>query len=158
MRGEALHAEMLLRSLLAEHRDCTPARLAVADYMVERGDLDGALQWLRAAQADDAYGTLGFTLARLHVSRGDPAAARMALEATLVRQPRLLEAWLMLGDMCDVLGDTAGAVRARAPLDLPPPGAVVACARRAAGRGVGGGGLAGLLGAGGALMARERLS
>ena len=50
MRGEVLHAEMLLRGLLAEHRDCTPARLAVADYMVERGDLDGALQWLRTPQ------------------------------------------------------------------------------------------------------------
>ena len=34
MRGEVLHAELLLRSLLAEHRDCTPARLAVADYMI----------------------------------------------------------------------------------------------------------------------------
>ena len=48
MRGEVLHAEMLLRSLLAEHRDCTPARLAVADYMVERGDLTEQEQgWLR---------------------------------------------------------------------------------------------------------------
>lgn len=33
MRGEVLHAELLLRSVLAEHRDCTPARLAVADYI-----------------------------------------------------------------------------------------------------------------------------
>src|SRR5512143_3430449 len=39
-RGEVLQAEMLLRSLLAEHRDCTPARLTVADFMVQRGDLD----------------------------------------------------------------------------------------------------------------------
>jgi thioredoxin-like negative regulator of GroEL len=81
MRGEVLHAEMLLRGLLAEHRDCTPARLAVADYMVERGDLDGALQWLRTPQADDADGKLGFAVARLHSARGDPAAARAALEA-----------------------------------------------------------------------------
>ena len=51
MRDEVLQAEVLLRCLLAEHRDCTPARLAVADYMVERGDLDGALQWLRTPQA-----------------------------------------------------------------------------------------------------------
>src|SRR4249919_3752553 len=62
MRGEVLHAEMLLRSLLAEHRDCTPARLAVADYMVERGDLDGALQWLRTPQADDSDGKLSLAV------------------------------------------------------------------------------------------------
>src|SRR5678816_3107417 len=58
MRGEVLHAEMLLRSLLAEHPDYTPARLVVADYMVERGDRDGALQWLRTPQADDFGGKL----------------------------------------------------------------------------------------------------
>src|SRR5499427_4006651 len=78
-RGEVLHAELLLRSLLAEHRDCTPARLGVANYMVERGDLDGALQWLRTPQADDSEGKLGFAVARLQVARGDPAAARAAL-------------------------------------------------------------------------------
>src|SRR5215472_16875490 len=72
MRGEVLHAEMLLRNLLTEHRDCTPARLAVADYMVERGDLDGALQWLHTPQADDADGKLGFAVARLQFARGDP--------------------------------------------------------------------------------------
>ncbi len=113
MRGEVLHAELLLRSVLAEHRDCTPARLAVADYMVERGDLDGALQWLRTPQADDSDGKLGFAVARLECARGDPAAARAALEAVLLRQQRFLEAWLMLGEVCDVLGDTHAALRAR---------------------------------------------
>jgi tetratricopeptide (TPR) repeat protein len=115
-RGEVLHAEMLLRSLLAEHRDCTPARLAVADYMAERGDLDGALQWLRTPQADDSDGKLGFAVARLQLARGDPAAARAALEAVLLRQPGFLEGWLMLGEVCDVLGDTHAAVRARSRL------------------------------------------
>ena len=113
MRGEVLHAEVLLRSLLAEHPDCTPARLAVASYMVERGDLDGALQWLRTPQADDFDGKLGFATARVECARGDPAAARAALEAVLRRQPRYLEAWLMLGEVCDVLGDTHSALRAR---------------------------------------------
>src|SRR5262245_53977369 len=116
MRGEVLHAELLLRSLLAEHRDCTPARLAVADYMVERGDLDGALQWLRTPQADDSDGKLGFAVARLQFARGDPAAARAALEAVLLRQQRFMEGWLMLGEICDVLGDTRAAVRARSSL------------------------------------------
>jgi len=116
MRGEVLHAEMVLRSLLAEHRDCTPARLAVADYMVERGDLDGALQWLRTPQADDSDGKLGFAVARVECARGDPEAARAALEAVLCRQQRYLEAWLMLGEVCDVLGDTHAAVRARSRL------------------------------------------
>jgi len=115
-RGEALQAEMLLRSLLGEHRDCTPARLIVADYMVERGDLDGALQWLQGAQAGDADGMLGFAVARLQMARGDPAAARAALEAVLPRQPRFLEGWLMLGEVCDVLGDTRAAVQARSRL------------------------------------------
>jgi len=116
MRGEVLHAEILLRSLLAEHRDCTPARLAVADYMVERGDLDGALQWLRTPQADDSDGKLSFAVAQLQFARGDPAAARAALEAVLLRQQRFLEGWLMLGEVCDVLGDTHAAVRARSRL------------------------------------------
>lgn len=113
MRSEALQAEMLLRALLVDHRDCTPARLTVADYMVERGDLDGALQWLSTPQADDADGQLAFAVARLQAARGDPAAARAALEAVLVRLPRFLEAWLMLGEVCDVLGDTHAALRAR---------------------------------------------
>lgn len=113
MRGEVLQAEVLLRALLAEHRDCTPARLTVADYMVERGDLDGALQWLRAPQADDADGQLSLAVARLQAARGDPAAARAALEAVLVRLPRFMEAWLMLGEVCDLLGDTHAALRAR---------------------------------------------
>lgn len=115
-RGEVLQAEMLLRSLLAEHPDCTPARLVVADYIVERGDFDGALQWLRAPQADDADGQLGFAIARVQFARGDPAAARAALEAVLQRLPRFLEAWLMLGEVCDVLGDTQAALRARTHL------------------------------------------
>lgn len=113
MRGEVLHAEMLLRGLLAEHRDSTPARLTVADYMVEREDFDGALQWLRTPQADDSDGKLGFAVARLQFARGDPVAARAALEAVLLRQQRFLEAWLMLGEVCDVLGDTHAALRAR---------------------------------------------
>jgi len=108
-----LQAELLLRSLVAEHRDCTPARLGVANYMVERGDLDGALQWLRTPHANDSDGTLGFAVAQVELVRGDPAAARVALEAVLGRQPRYLEAWLMLGEVCDVLGDTHSALRAR---------------------------------------------
>jgi aspartate beta-hydroxylase len=112
-RGEVLQAEVLLRSLVAEHRDCTPARLVVADYMVGRGELDGALQWLSAPQADDSDGQLGFAVARLQMARSDPAAARAALEPLLVRLPRLLEGWLMLGEVCDVLGDTHAALRAR---------------------------------------------
>ena len=94
-------------------RRCTPARLAVADYMVEREDFEGALQLLRAPQADDADGKLGLAVAGLQFARGDPAAARATLEAVLLRQPRFLEAWLMLGEVCDVLGDTHAALRAR---------------------------------------------
>ena len=116
MRGEALHAEMLLRSLLDEHPDCTPARLLVADYMAERGDVDGALQWLGTPQADDADGKVGIAVARLQFARRDPAAARAALEAVLLRQPRSLEAWLMLGEICAVLGDTLASLRARTRL------------------------------------------
>ena len=112
-RGEVLHAELLLRNLLAEHRDCTPARLTVANYMVERGDVDGALQWLRTAQADDVDGKLGFAAAQLECASGEPAAARATLEAVLGRHRRYLEAWLMLGEVCDVLGDTHSALRAR---------------------------------------------
>src|SRR5262252_1270911 len=92
-RGEVLHAELLLRGLLAEHRDCTPARLGVANYMVERGDLDGAVQLLRTPHADDSDGKLGFAVAKVELARGDPAAARVALEAVLGRKPRYLEAW-----------------------------------------------------------------
>ncbi|HUL68444.1 MAG TPA: tetratricopeptide repeat protein, partial [Burkholderiaceae bacterium] len=103
----------MLRSLIAEHRDCTPARLGVANYMVERGDFDGALQWLRTPNADDSDGKLGFAVAQVELVRGDPAAARAALEALLRRQPRYMEAWLMLGEVCDVLGDTHSALRAR---------------------------------------------
>ncbi|HKO69052.1 MAG TPA: tetratricopeptide repeat protein, partial [Burkholderiaceae bacterium] len=110
MRGEVLHAELLLRSLLAEHRDCTPAWLTVADYMVERGDLDGALQWLRTSQADDVDGKLGFAVAQLECAGGDPAAARATLEAVLGHHRHYLEAWLMLGEVCDVLGDTHSAL------------------------------------------------
>jgi aspartate beta-hydroxylase len=112
-RGEVLHAELLLRGLLAEHRDCTPARLGVANYMVERGDLDGAVQLLRTPHADDSDGKLGFAVAKVELARGDPAAARVALEAVVGLQPRYLEAWLMLGEVCDVLGDTHSALRAR---------------------------------------------
>ena len=112
-RGEVLHAELLLRSLLADHRDCTPARLAVADYMVERGDIEGALQWLSAATAYDADGQLGFNVARLQVASGNPAAARSTLEDVLRHKQRYLEAWLMLGAVCDQLGDTHAALRAR---------------------------------------------
>ena len=46
--------------------------LAVADYMVERGDLDGALQWLRTPQADDSDGKLGFAVARLELRTWRP--------------------------------------------------------------------------------------
>ena len=113
MRGEVLHAEVLLRSLLAEHCDCTPARLAVAEYMVERDDFDGALQWLRAPEVEDFDGRLGFAIAQLEFARGDPAAARATLEAVLGRHRRYVEAWLMLSEVCDVLGDTHGALRAR---------------------------------------------
>ena len=113
MRSEVLQAETLLRSLLAAHPDCTPARLAVADYMAQRGDLEGALQWLRTPRLEDPDGTLGYAVAQLHVRRGDPAAAREALEAVLRRRPIVLEAWLMLGEVCDVLGDTHAALRAR---------------------------------------------
>lgn len=115
-RGEVLQAEMLLRSLLTEHRDCTPARLGVADFMVERGDLDGAVQWLSAPQVEDSDGKLGFAVACLHFARKDPAAARAALEALLLRQPHALDARLMLGEVCDALGDTRAAVQARSRL------------------------------------------
>ena len=113
MRGEVLQAELVLRSLLAEHPDCTPARLAVANYMVDRGDLDGALQWLCTPQVDDSDGKLGFAIAQLECARGDPGAARAAFEAVVRRQPRYMEAWLMLGEVCDRLGDTHAALRAR---------------------------------------------
>ena len=113
MRGEVLQAEMQLRSLLAEYRDCTPARLTVADYMVERGDLDGALQWLRTPQLADPDGQLGLAVAGLQMTRADPTASRASLEAVLLRHPRFLEAWLMLGEVCDVLGDAHAALRAR---------------------------------------------
>jgi len=113
LRDEVLQAEMLLRSLLAQHPGCTPARLAVAEYMVGREDFDGALQWLRTPQADDSDAQLAFAVARVQLARGDPAAARTALDAVVLRQPRFLEAWLMLGEVCDVQGDNHGALRAR---------------------------------------------
>lgn len=115
-RGEVLQAEMLLRALAGEYRDCTPARLAVADFMAQREDFDGALQWLRAPQVEDADGKLGIAIARLEFARGNPVASRAALEAVVLRQPRLLEAWLMLAEACDVLGDTHAALRARTRL------------------------------------------
>src|SRR3569832_2253080 len=78
MREEVLQAEMLLRGLVAEHGDCTPGRVAVAEYMVGRGDFDGALQWLQSPQADGSDGQVSLAVARLHFARRGPAAARVA--------------------------------------------------------------------------------
>src|SRR4030095_14498623 len=67
----------------------------------------------RTPQADDSDGKLGFAIARLECARGDPAAARATLESVLRRQQGYPEAWLMLGEICEVLGDTHSALRAR---------------------------------------------
>lgn len=55
-----------------------PARLAVADYMVERGDVHGALQWLSAATGTD--GKLGYAAARLHLACGNAFTVRAMLD------------------------------------------------------------------------------
>lgn len=113
-RGEVLQAESLLRAVLAEFAACLPARMAVAGFLADREDFETALALLRAAppdQADDA--DLGLSVARLHWQAGDPAAARSTLEAQLATHPERHVAWLMLGQACDVLGDTLGALRAR---------------------------------------------
>lgn len=113
-RGEVLQAESLLRAVLAQFPACLPARMAVAGFLADREDVPAALALLRTTppeQADDA--DLGLAIARLHWQAGDPAAARSTLEAQLAMDPERHVAWLMLGQACEVLGDTLGALRAR---------------------------------------------
>lgn len=108
-QGETLKAEWLMRSLLAEHPDCHPAREALADLLMARDDLPAAREMLNGTDSPSGL----FAMARLEWQAGDLPAARRALEAVVHAEPSNHVGWLMLGDTCEQLGDRAGSVRAR---------------------------------------------
>lgn len=111
---QALQAELLYVGVLAEDAASAGASQGVARLAMRRGDVARARECLeRAVVLDPANGQLAIDLAVVLVEAERPQAAVAALQALLERTPGHGPAWLLLGQLQDRLGDTAGALRAR---------------------------------------------
>jgi len=86
--GEPEEARVAFDAAIEHQPDYWPASLGLATYLEQRGDLDGAVQKLRASyQANPELTHLEAQLGQLLVRAGKPAEASKILSAVVAREP-----------------------------------------------------------------------
>ncbi len=106
-------AEAAYRQVLAIDADEATALAALGQLAINRGALqDAAVLFAAAAKAApyDPQHLLDQAFALLGDEQFD--AARSVLQQTVASHPDCFNGWLMMGQVCDVLGDAGGALRA----------------------------------------------
>ena len=89
------------------------AATRLARQAMTSGDAARALQLLKAAtSADPGHATLPIDAAFAHLALQQPLQAMAVLEAAVRSHPGHAEAWLLLGEVREVDGDAAGALKA----------------------------------------------
>lgn len=110
-RGEPQRAEAVFTRLLRRFPTATnPARAWLALAIAQQGRIDEAIPAFEAALAENPAQPVALVnLARLHLRRGDLAAAEGRARAALALRPNQVLAWLTVGDVAARRGDTAAA-------------------------------------------------
>lgn len=110
-RGDPQRAEAVLTRLLQRFPTATnPARAWLALAMARQGRIDEAISTFDAALAENPAQPVALVnLARLHLRRGDLAAAEGRARAALALRPNQVLAWLTVGDVATRRGDEAAA-------------------------------------------------
>ena len=113
LQGSPGAAETSYRQVLAIDAEQPTALAALGQLAVNRGALhDAEMLFAAAAKAapDDPQHRLDQTFALLAGEQFD--AARSVLQQAVAIHPDCFTGWLMLGQVCEVLGDAAGTLRA----------------------------------------------
>lgn len=111
--GRLAQADAAYVALLEASPRCAPAAHALARLAFRRGDTAGAMQLLRqAAAGDGADPIVTIDLAVALAGQGDAEEAVRSLEAAVEQQPGHFEAWLLLGNLREELGQNGAALAA----------------------------------------------
>lgn len=127
-------ARAVLERLAPAEERARPVELALAAWLLDRGDHQGARRLLNQLPARWNHTTAAARLqARLALGSGDPAAAEGWLSAWLGADPDAGEAWLMQGDVLAGRGERRAALKAwQTAAELDEEQGPRALARRAA--------------------------
>jgi aspartate beta-hydroxylase len=117
LRGEVLRAEALCARLLRADPGNLDVRTQLAQWALERDDIERAVSLLAGAHRDfPADLRIAMRLAQILWGAGDLPSAQQVFETTLARTPApgddLPLAWLLLGELRRLQGQDAGAAKA----------------------------------------------
>ncbi len=113
-QGETLQAELVLRQLLQARPDHLPARLQLARIIVDRGDLQQALQWADTGAASECVDPdLLLLRGQLEWQLGHEAGSLQTFEALVRNQPHNELGWLFLGEALSRDGQGLKSLQAR---------------------------------------------
>jgi aspartate beta-hydroxylase len=111
--NQVLQAEVVYAGILKEWPECVEAGVLLARFAMERGDAMRAanlMERVRMQEPNEPQLAVNLALAYAHSNR--PAAARNLLEQTIATSPDFHQAWLILGQLKNATGDTAGSNKA----------------------------------------------
>jgi tetratricopeptide (TPR) repeat protein len=110
------HAEALerWRSILRDHPDYTPSRLALAKALAATGthDAEAAAEFQLLVEKNQDYAAARIALAVLEVKLGNPAGALAQLEEVVKREPENSSILEKIGDLESAAGNRAAASKA----------------------------------------------
>ncbi len=111
-RQVLLAEQVYLEILLDSPHDLTALR-ALAGASVHKGDFNAAIHYLQTGiSANPEHHQLKLDCAVVLAKSGEVREGANIVEALLAQAPELFDAWLLLVDMRDALGDATGALRA----------------------------------------------
>lgn len=110
-RGEARRAEEVFARLLERYPTATnPARAWLALAIAQQGRIEEAIPAFETALAENPAQPVALVnLARLHLRKGDLAAAENRARTALALRPNQVLAWLTVGEVAERRGDREAA-------------------------------------------------
>lgn len=111
--GNALQAELLYATIVAETPDNVEAVSRLAHLSMVRGDAPNAVRLLKTIfDRGTAPSQVGVDLAIAHLNASQTVEASEILETVVGTDSACLHAWLLLGEIRDSSGDSSGALKA----------------------------------------------
>ena len=112
-RGEVLQAELLYQGILADDPGCADAARAVASLAAQREDWARARSHYQLALRSEPNDTeTQLELAQVLCRLDQPDAAAALLRQAVLLRPDQPLAWLLLGDVLDLMGHSLAATKA----------------------------------------------
>jgi tetratricopeptide (TPR) repeat protein len=127
LNGDRSKAQGLVEQILKEDKNDVEAQLINAQFLLDDGKRDAALEALRAVVgANPSSAEAHFALGQIYSFRGDIAAAKSAFEQVIAINPRVVAAQVELARLQLSSGDSAGSVRTAEAATTAQPSSLAA--------------------------------